>query len=62
MVSEISITVKNEEKRQTTKHLIYEIYAVHEEDPTLKELMDQAVKEFSGTPDKVQVKIKMEVK
>lgn len=62
MVSEISITVKNEEKRQTTKHLIYEIYAVHEEDAILKDLMDQAVKEFGATPDKVQVKIIMEVK
>jgi len=44
MPSELSITVKNEEKRQTTKHLIYDVY-----------------KEFNATPDKVQVKITMEV-
>jgi hypothetical protein len=62
MPSEISITVKNEEKRQTTKHLIYDVYAVHEEDPLIKDLMDRAVKEFNDTPDKVSVKITMEVK
>jgi len=62
MPSEISITVKNDEKRQTTKHLIYDVYAVHEEDPLIKDLMDKAVKEFNDTPDKVSVKITMEVK
>ena len=62
MPSEISITVKNEEKRQTTKHLIYDVYAVHEEDLLIKDLMDKAVKEFNDTPDKVRVKITMEVK
>jgi hypothetical protein len=62
MPSEISITVKNDEKRQTTKHLIYDVYAVHEEDPLIKDLMDKAVKEFNETPDKVSVKITMEVK
>jgi len=61
MPSEISITVKNEEKRQTTKHLLYNVYAVHEEDPTIKPLMDLAVKEFNSTPDKVEVRIKMVV-
>jgi len=61
MPSELSITVKNEEKRQTTKHLIYDVYAVHEEDPIIKEHMDNAVKEFNGTPDKVTVKIMMVV-
>lgn len=62
MLSEISITVKNEEKRQTTKHLCYEIYTVHESDPVIKDLMDKAVKEFCDEPDSVKVKITMEVK
>jgi len=61
MPSEISITVKNDEKRQTTKHLIYDVYAVHEEDPLIKDLMDKAVKEFNDEVDKVTVKITLEV-
>lgn len=62
MLSELSITVKNEEKRQTTKHLIYDLYTVDEHDPIIKEHMDEAVKEFNATPDSVKVKITMEVK
>ncbi len=59
MPSEISITVKNEEKRQTTKHLVYEIYTVDENDPVIKDLMDKAVKEFGDQVEKVTVKITM---
>ncbi len=62
MLSELSITVKNEEKRQTTKHLIYDLYTVHEEDDLIKKHMDEAVKEFNATPDSVRVKITLEVK
>lgn len=62
MPSELSVTVKNEEKRQTTNHLIYEPYAVHEEDPIVKELIEQAVKEFNATVDSIKIKISMEVK
>ena len=62
MVSEIIITVRNDEKRQTTKHLVYEPYTVDQKDPIIKELMDQAVKEFGpDVPDKVQIKVTMEV-
>lgn len=61
MVSELSITVKNEDKRQTTKHLIYDLYTVSECDPVIKEHMDQAVKEFNATPEKVTVKITLVV-
>ena len=62
MPSELSITVKNEEKRQTTNHLIYENYTVNEEDPIVKELIDQAVKEFNASVDAISIKISMEVK
>ena len=62
MPSELSVTVKNEEKRQTTNHLIYENYTVNEEDPIVKELIDQAVKEFNASVDAIRIKISMEVK
>jgi hypothetical protein len=62
MPSEISIIVKNEEKRMTSKHLIYEQYTVNTDDPIIAQLIDQAVKEFGSTPDSVKIKINMEVK
>lgn len=61
MVSEVTITVKNEEKRQTHKSLVYDNFTVSEEDPILKNLMDKAVAEFNDEVEKVQVKITMEV-
>jgi hypothetical protein len=62
MPSELSITVKNEEKRQTTNHLIYDTYAINEEDPIVKELIDQAVTQFNASVDSIRIKISMEVK
>lgn len=62
MLSQITIVVKNEEKRQTTKHLMYDAYAVHEDDPIIKALIDDALKEFNSEPDDIKVKIAMEFK
>jgi hypothetical protein len=59
MLSEITVVVKNEEKRQTTKHLMYDAYSIHEDDPILKALIDDAVKEFNSEPDDIKVKISM---
>ena len=62
MVSELTVVVKNEEKRQTTKHLIYDIFTVDEEDPLLKDLIDKAIKQFNGEVDDIRVKISMEMR
>jgi len=62
MLSEVTVVVKNEEKRQTTKHLMYDSYAICENDPFIKALIDDAVKEFNSEPDDIKVKISMEFK
>lgn len=62
MLSELTVVVKNEEKRQTTKHLIYDVYTVHEEDPLIKDLIDQAIKQFNDEPDDIRIKISLEIK
>ncbi len=62
MLSEVTVVVKNEEKRQTTKHLMYDSYAIHEDDPIIKALIEDAVKEFNSEPDDIKVKIAMEFK
>ena len=61
MPSEISVVVKNEEKRQTTNHLIYDDYCVDEDDPVIKKCIEHAIAEFNGEPDKITIKIVMEV-
>lgn len=62
MACEVSIIVKNEEKRQSHKHVIYEKFSCNVEDELLKSLIDAAVKEFNAEVDDVQIKIKMTVK
>ncbi len=62
MPSEISVVVRNEEKRQTTKHLIYDEFSVNVEDPVIAGLINDAVKEFGSSPDSVRIKISIEVR
>jgi hypothetical protein len=62
MLSELTVIVKNEEKRQTTKHLIYEPYSICGDDSIIQEAILQAVKEFNADPDDIRIKISMEVK
>jgi hypothetical protein len=61
MVCEISVTIKGEDKRLTTKHLCYDKITVEETDPTIKSCIDQTLKNFDGTPDSISVSIKMEL-
>ncbi len=61
MFSEISITIKNDEKRLNKKFMSYEEYTVSEEDPFIKECIEQTLGEFGETPDSVKVCIIMEI-
>jgi hypothetical protein len=62
MAFEMSITVKNEEKRQTTKHLVYDTCTVSDDDPIIQGHIEAAVKEFNAEPDDIKIKIILEVK
>lgn len=62
MSFEMAITVKNDEKRQTTNYLIYDACAVSAEDPIIQAHIEAAVKEFNAEPDDIRVKITLEVK
>lgn len=61
MVAEVTITVKNPEKKLTKNHLIYEEFKACEHDPIISELIRETVKEFSDEVEKIQVKILLEV-
>lgn len=62
MFSEISITVKNDDKRLNKKYLSYAEYTISEEDPVIKECMEDTLKDFGETPDSIKVCIIMEIK
>ena len=61
MASELTVIVKNEEKRQTTKHLIYDDYQVKYDDPSIAQCIADAVKQFGAEPDDIKVKITLEI-
>ena len=59
--SELTITIKNEEKRQITKHLLYEVYTVSDEDILIKSLIAQALQEFNAEPEDIRIRINLTV-
>jgi hypothetical protein len=64
MAFELSVTVKSDDKRMTTKHLMYEPCLVSEEDPIIKAAIEDAVNEFGNVDREVldiRVKITLEV-
>lgn len=60
--SEISVTIKDDEKRLNKKFTIYENYNVDEDDPIIKDCIEETLSNFDGTPDNIKVTITMEIK
>lgn len=59
MVSEITVSIKDEEKTLKKKFLIYEPFMVSENDTTIKSCIEDTVKDFNSDPDKIKVRINM---
>ena len=59
--SEITVTVKDEERRLTSKTLCYEKYSVDDNDPIIKDCIARALKDFATDPSGIKVKITMEI-
>jgi hypothetical protein len=62
MISEITVIVKDDERSLRKKHLIYDVYAIDENDPILSQCIRDSEKEFGGEATDVQVKISMTVR
>jgi hypothetical protein len=62
LFSEISVTIKDDEKRLTKKYLQYEKYLVAEDEPIILQCVEETLENFSGTPDSIKVCIVMEIK
>lgn len=60
MSVEISITIKDEEKRRLTREfLIYETVTMMPEDPVIMKCLEECLEEFKGEPDDIKVKATM---
>ncbi len=61
MFKELSVTIKDDEKRLSKKFPLYDEIMVDEHDPVIKQCIDETLKNFDGTPDSVKVTIVMEM-
>ena len=59
-VSEVTVTLKDDEKTLKSKFLLYEVYSVSVDDDTLKACVGEALSGFKGSPTDVKIRINME--
>lgn len=59
--SEVTIIIKDSEKTQRTKHLVYDNFYLNPDDPAIKAIIGQALQEFNAEPDSVRLKVNLEV-
>lgn len=60
-MSEITVILKDTERTYRQKFLTYETYAVNVDDPTLRNCIEEAKKNFQGEPEEISIKIHLEV-
>jgi hypothetical protein len=60
-MSELTVILKDSERKYTQKFIIYEIYEVRIYDMKIKKCIEEAKKNFDGEPDTIQIKIHLEV-
>lgn len=61
MFSELSVTIKDDEKRLNKKFIMYEVYTTAEDDPIIRQCIDETLENFDGTPESVKVTITLEI-
>lgn len=60
-MNELTVVLKDSERTYRHKFVIYEAYAVSEDDAMIKACIEEAKKSFEGEPESIQIKIHMEV-
>jgi hypothetical protein len=61
MVCELSVIIKNSEKTLKNKFLVYDLIQLSPNDPFIKQCIDVTLKNFSSEPEKIIVKIHLEI-
>lgn len=61
MFSEISVTIKDDEKRLNKKFTSYEVYEIEENDSVIKSCIEETLSNFDGKPDSIKVNITLDM-
>jgi len=57
----ITIILKDESRTIRQKHLVYETYCAHPNEPIIKDLIEETKKNFDGDPTDITIRIAFEV-
>jgi len=60
-MNELTVILKDSHRSYRQKFLIYEDYAVSENDPVIQKCIEEAKKNFEGEPENIQIKIHLEI-
>ena len=60
-MNELTVVLKDSERTYRQKFLVYEAYSVSDSDPLIQKCIREAMENFQGEPENVQVKIHMEI-
>jgi hypothetical protein len=59
--SVLSVTIKDEEKRLKKDYSSYEVYSIDENDPFVKQCIEETLGNFDGEPSDIWYNIKVQV-
>lgn len=60
-MNELTVILKDSERRYSQKFLMYDSYAMNDSDPVIHNCIAEAKKSFEGEPESIQVKVHMEI-
>jgi hypothetical protein len=60
-MSELTVILKDSDRTYRQKFLIYEAYSMSDDDPVIRMCIEEAKKNFEGDPEKIQIKIHLEI-
>lgn len=56
LTTEITVTLKDDERTYKEKFLIYEVFSFHTDDSILKACVEKAKQGFKGEPSEIKIK------
>jgi len=59
--SEITVTLKAEDKKYTQVFPVYETYTANQDDPLILQCIEDAKKYFKEEPEEIKIRINIEV-
>ena len=60
-VCEVTVTLKDDERKYIEKFLIYDSFSVNQDDPIIKACINNAKAQFKSIPSEIKIKINLEV-